>query len=184
MAPTKVTTHAELAKGNLLEVFKGKSGWAGILDSYSAQVQDVENVLFELIEERFLDDAVGVQLDGIGQIVGAPREGLSDDDYRLRLRVQILINRSSGTIEDLLEIVALMIQDVTNTIVLTESFPAYIQIEVTEATTVDGFSVAALVKKAKAGGVRLVFVWNSTITPFAFDTTDQGFDKGEFAGAV
>lgn len=68
--------------------------------------QTLEDASNELRTERNVFDAVGVQLDGLGEIVGiVRRDGESDDDYRERLLFQPYINRSNGTPEEIIAIV-------------------------------------------------------------------------------
>ena len=68
------------------------------------QVQEIEDALWQIASDS-VDTAEGVQLDGFGSIVGAERQGLSDDDYRALIRATIRANQSSGTAPDLYSIV-------------------------------------------------------------------------------
>jgi len=76
----------------------------GVLRALLAEVQAVEDMLHALRTETNLDTAIGVQLDLIGKLLGTPRVGLSDEPYRLRLRVEILVLRSNGHPDDLIAI--------------------------------------------------------------------------------
>lgn len=72
-----------------------------MVESYQT-LSDTNN---QLKTERNIFVAVGVQLDGIGEILGLQREdGESDDDYRERLKFQTGINKSNGTPEELMRI--------------------------------------------------------------------------------
>lgn len=72
-------------------------------------MQDLENVKWELKTERWLSTAIGQQLDEIGLILGLPRNlGESDEDYRERLQFQIFINISSGTPEEVMQVLAFL----------------------------------------------------------------------------
>jgi hypothetical protein len=119
-------------------------------------------MLFELVDERFLDTAVGEQLDGLGQIIGIPRGGLDDDAYRTRLRAQIRILISSGTIEDVLAILVLILPGGTG-LVLTEDLPgtpATFQVDVVDA--IDGAlgqQASRVLQTSKAAGVRAILSW-------------------------
>ena len=66
------------------------------------QIQDLEDSSFEVLLNRWIDTAVGVQLDGVGAIVGEAREGRGDDEYRLAIKARIQINFSEATPEDIL----------------------------------------------------------------------------------
>lgn len=180
------TTHIAELVGNLVEQFKAQPKLVGFLTAFARQIQEAENAAFEVLADSAIDSAVGVQLDGIGDIVGLPRDGLADPEYRTEIKAKILVNLSSGTIEQMIAVAAAMV-GTTKTIRLTEytgSDPALIELEIVETIAEDGARIARLLESAKPAGVRLIFRWASTATPFAFDTTDQGFDKGELTGAI
>lgn len=71
---------------------------AGILSGFTR----IENTLDQLKTERWIETAVGAQLDGVGYIVGEPRQGRNDDDYRLAIRFRVFINVSKGTPPDMI----------------------------------------------------------------------------------
>jgi hypothetical protein len=71
-----------------------------LIRSLCTQNQSIQTQLNMLQFERTLKKATGVQLDGLGQILGLARiDGQSDDSYREALEFQIFINSSSGTPE-------------------------------------------------------------------------------------
>lgn len=56
-----------------------------------------------LIAERWIDTAIGKQLDGCGHIVGESRQGRDDDDaYRVAIKFRVFVNISKGTPTDLI----------------------------------------------------------------------------------
>lgn len=55
-----------------------------------------------LIAERWIDTAVGKQLDGCGYIVGEYRQGRGDDAYREAIKYRVFVNISKGTPTDLI----------------------------------------------------------------------------------
>jgi len=102
MTLTKTTDHVTEALGNRLEQFKNSPKMAAFITAFVNQIQDLEEASFELYLDRWIDTAVGVQLDGMGSIVGEDREGRGDDAYRLAIKAQIQINFSDATPEDIL----------------------------------------------------------------------------------
>lgn len=52
--------------------------------------------------ERWIDTAIGAQLDGCGAIVGESRAGRNDDAYRAAIRFRVFVNISQGTPEALI----------------------------------------------------------------------------------
>jgi hypothetical protein len=63
----------------------------------------VEDFADELNNKRWIDTAVGRQLDGCGYIVGEPRSGRGDDAYRQAIKFRIFVNISKGTPHDLIK---------------------------------------------------------------------------------
>jgi hypothetical protein len=70
-----------------------------------AEVQLAESLVHDLITERLLSTAVGVQLDQWGARLGLARTGMGDDDYRAALRTWIMVLLSDGCAERICEIV-------------------------------------------------------------------------------
>ena len=97
----KITDHGSEAVDRLVTQFKDKERITGIVEAIGGQIQGLEDVSCDLIDDRKIDTAEGVQLDKIGKIVGRRRLGLSDASYRQVIKAQIGINTSNGHLEDL-----------------------------------------------------------------------------------
>ncbi len=187
MATTVVekTTHESEALARLLEQFKDNPEMQAMIVSWVRQIQDFETVAFQVIQGRGIDSGVGDQLDGIGQIVGQERAGASDAIYRLRLKARVLLNRSSGTVPQILEIFELLVPDATG-LELREYFPKSFRLEVEGA--VDDATATELeniLQEARAGGTHAALITSSTakINTFTFGGVGatQGFGTGLLA---
>lgn len=108
MLPAKVTTHEAEAKALLISQFKGRPVIEGLLASWIRPLQDLENVLWDIIDKRVLETAVDAQLDALGGLVGELRLGRSDEAYRAAVKVRIKVNRSKGRSEDILQVAKLL----------------------------------------------------------------------------
>ena len=64
------------------------------LATYTKQLQDAEDALWQLFTLRFLSIATGDALDKWGRLVGEARNLDADDFYRVRIMVRIAVNRS------------------------------------------------------------------------------------------
>lgn len=53
--------------------FESSTTFQEFIESFLQQLQDLNTSELQLLNERYLDTAIGVQLDGIGEIVGLPR---------------------------------------------------------------------------------------------------------------
>lgn len=153
MSVTEKTTHAAEARARLLGQFKGKTKIEGVVSAQAAQSQAEETVFFELLEERSLATGVGVQLDGIGEIVGEERKGKADALYRIYLQARILINRSSGTAPQINEIANLLI-DAANNRAYSELYPAAFKIVVDDIFPTDVDAIKEILGDARGGGIR------------------------------
>lgn len=60
-----------------------------------------DELMLQLQEAFNVDTAIGAQLDLIGQLVGASRYGLSDDEYRILIKFKIIVNNASATMESI-----------------------------------------------------------------------------------
>lgn len=182
----KQDDHATYASSQLLAQYKNLPRMVSFVESICGLLQPLEDVCWQLLRERYIDaidgygGAVGIQLDGLGQLVGEPRKGLPDAHYRTFLEVRALVNTSNGFAEDLLEIVEKIGFDYT---VYIEIYPAHIEIYVGDS---DYSRVAfLLLNEAKPAGVGLTFIYSEypDDETFAFSDlvateqtdVDQGF---------
>jgi hypothetical protein len=184
------TDHVERGLAKFLGQFRNKPLLSALLRSYLRRVQEVEDATWEVIYNRLLDNAEGVQIDIIGRIVGRGRNNLSDNDYKIAVRAQIRINRSSGRPEDVIDVARLSLPYVF-TFSYEEIYPAAIYMQVYGGVD---FNVVVLFNnlvKAKAGGVKL---WlntspegpENTFTFASGDVTEDDPNRGfgDDAGTV
>jgi hypothetical protein len=103
--PSVITTHVAEGKKLLTSMFRDRKVVAGLLAAYLKQAQLLEDAIWQVIDGRTLEDAIGNQLTIIGALVGEKRKGRSDTDYREAIRLRILINRSTGKVSELIYII-------------------------------------------------------------------------------
>lgn len=183
MALTQKTAHVVEALANLAAQYKGKANIEAMLTAYINQVQDLEGVLFELLTERFIDDAEGVQVDGFGSIVGEAREGRSDADYKLAIQARIVLNLSNGTPEDLIALVRSVVGAAV--VRMTDYFPAgfvaYIEDPI-DPLIISPAKAYAILQKGKPAGVQAQLSFY-VANPFRYDA-GPGYDQGKYGGAL
>jgi hypothetical protein len=153
--------------------------------SYADQVQELNDAATDLLVKVSLDAATGVQLDGLGDIIGLDRQGLGDEAYRSALKGWIRVNTSGGTVEQLNEVIRLVTSSTAadKAFSLVEYFPAGFLIVYTEALDADvGYLAAEAMYQAKAAGVYGIFEFHATEPVFAFDGANGGskFDGGHY----
>lgn len=195
------TSHVAQGLDRLIEQYKKKPRIQDFLTAVLAQVQEIEDMLWDVLVKRFIDNATDAQLLMIGRIVGQPNPGydLSDhspgggsDKYRTLIMVKIKVNRSSGRAPQLIEILKLIAGE-TSEIFYSEDYPKAANLSLETASgTVDPDLTIALLDKAKPIGTRLTFTFSSLSEASSFiptnddDTTTsttQGFtDDGDTDG--
>lgn len=183
--PDHVTRGVE----RLIERYR-KPRTSALLASWLSEVQLVEDAFWQLFAERSLAAAYGATLDLLGKIVGQPRGGRDDATYRLWISARVLVERSSGTTEQILAIASKLAGG--NTIVLREYYPASFVLDMGPLDSHTGLQIAQLVVPAKAAGVRFTGTWSNVAWPsvFTFAPADvpvaaspMGFDAGRWVFA-
>ncbi len=169
MIPVEITDFTEPALELLTQRFKGKPVITGLLSSLTAKVEDLEAVLWDVINKRLItNNPVGDQLDQLGAIVGEKRDSRSDADYFPAVQVRIKVNRSQGRAEDVLQVAHLLF---TGTWTYAE-FPA-MGFYITALDITGAISILRLIGQTRAAASRGVLVYSTwpTGTDFIFSST-------------
>lgn len=106
MLATEITDHVQQALNRLPEQYR-RPLMQGLIRAIVKQVQVLEDATFALNAGRqlFNGNAVGAQLDGIGELVGVKRNGLQDSEYLVVILGTIAEHFSDGTRAVMLNIV-------------------------------------------------------------------------------
>ncbi len=140
----------------------------------------LEDVLRDLLIGTNLETATGAALDQLGKILVVGRNGMVDEAFRLRLRVEILILKSNGHPDDVMAILnAALPRGITyryaELAVATVSVEAHGAVNPALAATVEGFLV-----RAKSAGTRALLVSSSSADDDTFTfsgDTSSPFDS-------
>lgn len=73
----------------LLTQFKDSTNLRGLLSAANSSANTIEQALFDIRDGFWLDTAIGVQLDVIGDILGIARTSLDDTIYREGIRARL-----------------------------------------------------------------------------------------------
>lgn len=166
-----------------------------LLDLFNQQAQDLEDAFWALLQAHLLDTATDTWLERIGAMVGETRQASTDVQYRYRIRARVVANRSSGTVEELFEIIRLMLFGATATIITREwtlgVSPAAIEIRIEDwAAYPDGLPLKGthhhrLLKLARAAGVTLmVHTWPTANKSLLFSMGDGNGHAPDADGAT
>lgn len=174
--------HKAQGLARLIAQYVGKPRVEQILCIYLDQVQLVESMLWALITERTIETAVGTQLDGIGDIVGQERQGLSDDDYRPLLRARVRANNSEGTAPDVISVANAALDDPgLGEIFLEFTGPASFELRITNEFVFDEKILNKLVQAATAAGVGAFVIVTLTAEANRFVFADPGAGDDTFS---
>lgn len=179
-----VVDHAATAVARLAEFIKTQPNFLAILAAGTTEVQSLETAFQELNLLRSLPAAVDGQLDVIGSILTQPRNGQSDTVYRTYLAARIILNHSSGTIPQVVEIFTLIAGGYVCQ--LTERFPASFDLQMLGPITIDAAAAyLTIMRQARGAGIGGAFRW--TLWPeadtFTLDGTPaQSLDAGHLTG--
>lgn len=167
-----VTTHVADGKALLLSQFKDKPKFTGLLAAYLTQVQQLEDAIYDVYALRMIANAgtAGAQLDVIGKIVGQKRGGATDAQYLVYLSARIRTNFSSGTMEDVLRVAALLIP---TTLMVREGAKS-VEIETTAVVTPANPYIVwrDFLEHAKSAGTRLSLIYNTATQASSFMFAD------------
>ena len=100
------------------------TGWEAMLYAFIKPAQTLEDTLQSMLTERGLQTAEGVNLDKIGEIVGADRQGLPDPEYQTIIVAQIAANNSDTTATNLMGIIEILLDELLQLVTIQEEFPA------------------------------------------------------------
>jgi hypothetical protein len=81
-----------------------------LLAIIGAEIQQLEDISHQCMTDRLLSTAIGQQLDQWGRKIGISRQGDTDEIFKIKIYVQILINISGGASGDLQEILSKITQ--------------------------------------------------------------------------
>ena len=171
-----ITDHQERARLRLVRQYREATNLQGLVSAMTAEHQVLEDQLWAMFAET-IDSAEGVQLDVYGRIVNQPREGRADSTYRLWIKTRVRINRSSGTIPEIVDIFTALVNG-TSPVTLAEEFPAAFTLTIGSVTyAIDPVEANAILQKVKPAGVRAVLVspTSTDAAAFACDPNGAGF---------
>ena len=169
-----------------------------LLNIAATEIEDLEETANKIRLWRDIDEAEGETLDRIGYNVQQWRGQANDDIYRILIKSKVARNRSDGSVNTIIEVLAITLDTEEENIVvqeLWETEPAAIQVDVPTALLNEiGFSFTQfgrLVNRIVAAGVRAnvllqgTFEFSETLesdSEAGFSDTNQ--EVGGYLGAV
>jgi len=138
-----------------------------LIEPFLVEVQAAEFMFDELKLLRIIDTSSGAQLDGWGDILDEPRDGLDDINYRIALKAKIAVNFGHGVPEVVIDFVRQITN--ANNVEYTEAFPAGVRI-ISDGDAMVSLmdSLVSVVESVLPSGVKLrsLVFNNPAFTPF------------------
>jgi len=121
--------HEILGESRLATQFRESTNLIAYILNLLLEANTLEQLFFDINTGRYLDSAVGTQLDILGSIVGQPREIISgiiliDSEYRLWIKARIGKNHTGASRENILDQITFLIPD-ANQILIEEGNTRY-----------------------------------------------------------
>ena len=149
----------------IVEQFKDKVRIEGLICAIADRAQPILDALEDTKNFRSLDTAIGQQLDELGKFYRAPRNTKTDDAYRAFLKALAVVVGTRGRGDELLTTLVTLDNgfDLAS-IALIEHRPAALIMtaKVPIGGQLIGEEHASVLKRAVAGGVRLVLLFEES----------------------
>jgi len=142
---------------------RDNDNWRALVETFAEEFQELSDARQETMIAQYVETALGGQLDRIGEFVKTPRKsGETDDEYRPRLIVEFKKITAGGTIDELIEVSAILLGTSESKIEVEEPYDVeYARVDLkvnqdlidkAEITTSD---YAGYLREIKAAGVKL-----------------------------
>jgi len=153
----KIWSVGDEAIDRLIGVYQRQPRWQGLMRGLAAGLQRIEDDAYDVLFSTVLELAGGDALDQWGRLVGEPRRGLKDSEYRPFIAARILANLSDGTPAELIEIYEIV--TVANDVLHWDHYPAGFRLTAVRDDPMSdarASRVVRLMKDIKPGGVQMV----------------------------
>lgn len=185
MALAHVTDHYEQAVARLPMVYKDKPRYLAWLAAYCAKVQQIEDVVWAIYNNRLIQNSpTGDLLAKIASIVAQPSWGASDAEWLLYVKARILSLRSRGRRRDMVAVTQALwpLSSPPTVLVLDMPPDAVIVAPQLPVSFSPALQVSGFVGPAVAAGVRLEYIWTGSAVTATFQLAST--HASGFAGTV
>lgn len=182
MTITRIDDYTARMRALLIEQYRNSTNFQNKLSITASEIQEVEDVLFQIRDLTSVDTATGATLDLVGENFGEPRNGLSDDEYRLKIYTRIAINNGGCDPEFIITTVRRLLDPVS--ILYAPLYPANFSLEIRK-DDIDPTVIPLIRSLAPAGVGDVVIIQTPEAELFRFGASIIGeyqlvvVDEGE-----
>jgi hypothetical protein len=178
--PVPIADHVTEALERDPDWLRERPRFEALLRSWTEPVNQLESAGWALYFGRGIDNAVGAQLDGLGDILHRPRNEANDTRYRIVLKAQIFaLFVAIGCPDDYLRLINLLETDPPPVELLDHSYPAESVLVLGDETETPSDLLWEMLNLVRDLGVRLVMDY-PTVDPddtFSFSSDDSWEDS-------
>lgn len=122
MSPTDDSTPLERMESALNSPYPADGDiWGAFLEAFAAEFRELEKARQDILAAKFVTDASGAQLERLATIFDVERRtGEPEEKFRLRVQTALRAQLSSGTVPDIREAVAVLLDTDTEDVVVSE----------------------------------------------------------------
>ncbi len=179
----KITDYQQRLRDDMLSQLYADPVHEAIADAIALEDQRFEDVAYDVLTKRLLDNATGDILDVIGRIARVDRLGRTDDEYRSVIQVWIAAHDSDGGIDQILWIVQTLLSEVCEYRIYP---PAAYRLTYVTATPISAQQVedaAAVIDLATSAGVGYQLSEGDDPDAFRFNS-GPGFNQGKLGNRI
>jgi hypothetical protein len=175
--------HSSLGVGNVLSQYEAADKFKNLLSVLLDKTNEFEGQ-FDLFKTTLdIENAAGVNLDNIGDLLGAPSRGASsDDDYRSLLYALIVAYNATGTASEIIQAASLIID--AEEIKIVEAYNAGFAIEIKNLSSGNVSQANDIIRIAKGAGIEFIKTTVTNYTPYFGFEEDTDPDSGTFDLAI
>lgn len=148
-----IEDHEERALSRFTYQYSEADVMKGLAQIWAERTQVLEDAAWTLLTDRWADSAEGQQLNRLGAIVGEPRSGRDEEEYRQAIQTRISVNRSGGEPERIIEFLRRIAG--ADQVLYKEEYPAKIEIFVGGDVS---FEQARRVRDLVPAGVGTIYI--------------------------
>ncbi len=174
----EVIDHAAEGLDNILKQYKDSPLFKAFLEPMLSPMADFETQFTAFKSQLTLDVAEGENLDLIGDMLNAQSRPVDDEDYRNLLKALVIAYNSSGTANDIIKAINLIIEAEETKIV--ETYEAGFAIEIKNISSGDVSQANRIVRIAKGAGIEFIKTTVTNYTPYFGFEEDADPDSGTF----
>jgi hypothetical protein len=174
----------QTAFDRIYKQFEGRATWEDFTDVLGSLLQEIEDANAEVQRQKYIDTAVGVQLEKIGEAINRSRGSLTDDDlYRIAIVVDMATIQGANSLPQVLQLVQTILQD-TVSVRVRDRYPATFEI-VADDIPADIYSLLQdIMRDVPGAGIGLVLSSRSATANGGWASVYGPVDNGASFGSV